>query len=62
MESLFPVPEAVKRLGGISNWTLYSWISKGKIQVVKIGSRSMIAEAELTRLIKLGTRPISTKR
>jgi excisionase family DNA binding protein len=54
MENLFPVPEAAKRLGGISKWTVYSWVSKGKIQCVKIGSRTMIPESELLRLIELG--------
>ena len=61
MENLFSVPEAAKRLGGISPWTIYTWISKGKIERVKIGSRTMISETELVRLIELGRNANSTR-
>ena len=54
METLISVSEAARRLGGISRWTLYCWLSKGKLGRVKIGSRTMVAESELIRLIEEG--------
>jgi len=56
MEMLFSVKESAKKLGGISPWTIYSWLSQGKIQRVKIGSRTMIAESELLRVIREGAK------
>jgi len=52
VENLFSVKDAAKKLGGISPWTIYSWLSKGKIRRVKIGSRTLIAESELVRLVQ----------
>jgi excisionase family DNA binding protein len=69
MEHLLSVEEAAKRLGGISKWTVYAWLSQGKLQRTKVGSRTMIRESELVKVIQdggkspgllvapLGTRP-----
>ena len=54
MENLLSVDEAAKRLGGISKWTIHSWLSKGKLQRTKVGSRTMIRESELQRVIEDG--------
>ena len=56
MDKLFSVPESGRYLGGISKWTVYSWLSKGILQRTKIGSRTMIAESELQRFIRDGQR------
>lgn len=53
---LLSVPDAAKRLGGISKWTVHAWLSQGKLQRTKIGSRTMIAESELQRFIRDGQR------
>ena len=50
MERLIPIHEASELLGGISRWTLYGWISQGRIQRVKIGGRVMISAVEIRRL------------
>jgi excisionase family DNA binding protein len=45
--SLLSVEQAAERLGGISRWTLYAWMSKGKLRKTKVGSRVMVAECDL---------------
>jgi excisionase family DNA binding protein len=54
MDNLYSVSEAAKRLGGISKWTIYRWVSIGKLAYVKIGTRTMICESELLRVIEEG--------
>jgi excisionase family DNA binding protein len=54
MDSLLSVSEAAKRLGGISIWTVHAWLSKGKLQRTKVGSRTMIRESELQKVIDVG--------
>lgn len=52
MENLLSVEEAARRLGGISKWTVHAWLSKGKLRRTKVGSRTMIRESELQRIIR----------
>ena len=52
METLLSVEEAAKRLGGISKWTIYAWLSSGRLRRTKIGSRTMLRESELARFVK----------
>lgn len=47
METLYSVEEAARRLGGISVWTLYSWLSKKKLRGTKVGARTIIRESDL---------------
>jgi excisionase family DNA binding protein len=54
MEKLLSVEDAAERLGGISKWTLYSWLSQGKLQRTKVGGRTMIRESELAKVIHDG--------
>lgn len=56
MDKLFSVPASSEYLGGVSKWTIYAWLSKGLLQKIKIGSRTMIAESELQRFIRDGQR------
>jgi len=53
-EKLYSVPDAAKFLGGISPWTIHAWLSKGKLQRTKIGSRTFVRESELLRVIEHG--------
>ena len=48
---LLSVEQAAERLGGVSVWSIYNWLSKGKIRKTKIGSRVMIAESDLQAFI-----------
>lgn len=54
MENLFSVKESARKLGGISPWTVYSWLSQGKLQRTKVGGRTMIRESELQKVIHDG--------
>ncbi len=49
---LLSVEQAAKRLGGISKWTVHAWLAKGKLRRTKVGSRTMIRESELQRVIR----------
>jgi excisionase family DNA binding protein len=51
MDSLLSVEEAAKRLGGLSKHTIYAWLSNGRLRRTKIGSRTMIRESELQKVI-----------
>ena len=51
---LLSVEQAALRLGGLSKWTIYAWLSQGKLQRTKVGSRTMIRESELAKVIKEG--------
>ena len=55
LEQIVSVPKAAEVLGGISPWTVYSWLSKGILPRVKVGARTMVRVADLQRLISEGT-------
>jgi excisionase family DNA binding protein len=52
MDTLLSVEEAARLLGGISKWTIHSWLSQGKLRRTKVGSRTMIRQSELARVIR----------
>jgi excisionase family DNA binding protein len=54
MDELFSVEEAAKRLGGLSKYTIHAWLSSGKLQRTKVGSRTMIRESDLASVIEVG--------
>jgi excisionase family DNA binding protein len=54
LETLIFVEEAARRLGGISKWTVHAWLSQGRLQRTKVGSRTMIRESELQKVIDDG--------
>ena len=54
LDNLLSIEEAARRLGGISKWTLHAWLSKGRLQRTKVGSRTMIRESELQKVIDDG--------
>ena len=49
---LLSVEAAGEFLGGISQATIRAWISKGRLQRVKIGRRTFVYEAELRAMVK----------
>jgi len=51
LEKLFSVEEAALKLGGLSKYTIHAWLSSGKLRRTKVGSRTMIRESELNRVI-----------
>jgi len=54
VEQLISIDEAAKKLGGLSRFTIESWLSKGKLQRVKVGARTMLRESDLQKVIKDG--------
>jgi excisionase family DNA binding protein len=60
-QSLLSVEEAAQRLGGVSRWSIYSWLSQGRLRKTKIGSRVMIAESDLQAFIARCNPEIVTK-
>jgi excisionase family DNA binding protein len=50
-QSLMSVEQAAERLGGVSRWSIYAWLSKGRLRKTKVGSRVMIAESDLQAFI-----------
>lgn len=62
MEQLISIDEAARRLGGLSRYTIESWLSKGKLRRTKVGARTMISESELQRVIEVGGKSPAPKR
>jgi excisionase family DNA binding protein len=51
MDALLSVEETARRLGGLSKYTIHSWLSSGKLRRTKVGRRTMIRESQLARVI-----------
>ncbi len=62
-QALLSVEETARRLGGVSVWTIYSWLSKGRLRKTKVGSRVMVAESDLESFISAcnSGRPLESK-
>jgi len=54
MDTLLSIDEAARKLGGLSKYTIHAWLSSGKLRRTKVGSRTMIRESELERVIEDG--------
>ena len=62
MDRLLSVNEAGELLGGISKYTIHSWLGSGKLRRTKVGRRTMIRESELQRVIEEGGKSDAPKR
>lgn len=51
MDALLSVEEAAHKLGGVSRWTIFAWLSQGKLRRTKVGARTMIRESDLQAFI-----------
>jgi excisionase family DNA binding protein len=49
-QALLSVEQAAQRLGGVSRWSIYAWLSQGRIRKTKVGSRVMIGESDSTSI------------
>ena len=54
MDRLLSVNEAGALLGGISKFTIHSWLGSGKLRRTKVGRRTMIRESELEKVLEDG--------
>jgi excisionase family DNA binding protein len=48
---LLSVEQAAQRLGGVSRWSVYAWLSQGRLRKTKVGSRVMIGESDLQAFV-----------
>ena len=62
VEQLISIDEAARRLGGLSRYTIESWLSKGRLPRVKVGTRTMLRESDLQKVIEYGGRSPAPKR
>jgi len=56
-DKLYSIDQAALLLGGLSKWTVTSWLAQGRMKRTKIGRRTMIRESELNRFIKSCSQP-----
>jgi excisionase family DNA binding protein len=61
-DKLYSVKEAAKYLGGVSPWTIYSWLASGKLARSKVGRRTMIRGSALERVIEDGGKSPAPRR
>jgi excisionase family DNA binding protein len=59
---LYSVEDAAAYLGGLSKYTIHAWLAKGKMRRTKVGSRTMIRESELQRVIEDGGKSVTHQR
>ena len=61
IDRLYSVEDAAEYLGGLSKYTIHAWLSSGKLRRTKVGSRTMIRESELQRVIEDGGKSPNTR-
>lgn len=61
-DKLCSVKDAAAYLGGLSVYTIHAWLSQGRLRRVKVGSRTMIRESELQRVIEDGGKSLGPRR
>jgi hypothetical protein len=50
-DRLYSIKDSAQVLGGLSPWTINSWLSKGRLRRVKVGRRTMIRGSELLGIL-----------
>lgn len=61
-DPLFSISDSARYLGGISPWTVRSYITRGLLVRSKVGGRTFVRESELRRIIHDGPKTISSDR
>jgi excisionase family DNA binding protein len=56
MDKLLSIEKAADVLS-VSPWTIRAWITQGKLGSVKLGSRRLVPEAEIQRIITRASVP-----
>lgn len=55
LETLYSVEDAAKKLGGVSKFTIYAWMSRGILERTRVGGRVMVRESSLLKLLQQGS-------
>ena len=58
LEDRFLTPQQFADRLSISRWTVYAWISEGRIKSVKIGRLVRVPESEVDRIVQEGSREV----
>ena len=53
-DRLYSIEDSAKFLGGLSESTINAWLAKGRLKRSKVGSRTMIRQSELLKMIEDG--------
>jgi excisionase family DNA binding protein len=61
LETLYSVEEAAKKLGGVSKFTIYAWMSRGRLERTRVGGRVMVRESSLIKLLQQGSKRQSNR-
>lgn len=61
LERMYSVPEAAEALR-VSRWTISSWFSRGILTRTKCGSRTLVRESELLKLLSDGGKSVGRPR
>ena len=61
LETLYSVKAAARKLGGVSRFTIYAWLSKGILERTPVGGRVMIRESSLLKLLEQGSKQVSRR-
>ena len=61
MDSLRSIDKAAERLD-VSPYTIRAWIRQGLLASVKLGTRRLVSESEIQRVIQQGIKSTNTKR
>ena len=56
MDKLLSVEQTADLLG-VSKWTIRAWIAQGKLKSAKLGSRRLVPQSEVERVIADATIP-----
>ena len=51
-DKLYSVAASAEYLGGVSVWSVASWLSQGKLSRTKVGRSTMIRQSELDKFIE----------
>ena len=51
MDELLSIKEAARKMGGLSTYTIQSWLSKGRVPRTKVGARTMIRLSDLEAFV-----------
>ena len=62
LETLYSVAEAAKKLGGVSKFTIYAWLSRGLLERTRVGGRVMVRESSLLKLLEQGNQQDAARR
>ena len=62
VDKLYSVKDSAEFLGGLSEYTIQAWLCSGKLMRTKVGSRTMIRESQLLKVMNDGGKSAVVRR